>query len=79
MTATLSEAPAIPDLKAVDSSNISHLGHDGSDTWIRFKSGGLYRYSGVPAQVHQDFVAADSKGSFFRQHLAGKYKHSKVY
>lgn len=75
MTTTMSH----PTMTGVNSSNIESLGHDGSDTWIRFKSGGLYRYSGVPENVHQDFVAADSKGSFFRQHLAGKYKHSKVY
>ena len=41
---------------------------------IEFKRGGTYRYFGVPASVHQELLAADSKARFYNTHVRGKYR-----
>jgi hypothetical protein len=45
---------------------------------IRFWSGTKYRYADVPAEVHAGLMDADSKGSYFSEHIRGKYDYSKV-
>ena len=45
---------------------------------IEFTSGATYRYVAVPAQVVQDFLAADSKGVFFNRHIRPRYQHAKL-
>ena len=41
---------------------------------IEFRRGGTYRYLGVPASVHQELLAAESKARFYNQHVRGKYR-----
>lgn len=68
------------DLKEVQSSNLSHVGYspDSREMVVRFKSGGTYKYSGVPPEAHSAFMAADSKGGHFAKNISGKYKHEKI-
>lgn len=40
---------------------------------VRFTSGELYRYSGVPASVMRAFMAAPSAGEFFNAEIRGAY------
>ena len=40
---------------------------------IEFKRGGTYRYLDVPAEVHRQLLAADSKAGFYNRHVRGKY------
>jgi len=40
---------------------------------VRFKSGERYAYVGVPADVHQAFLAAPSKGRFFQERIRRTY------
>ena len=41
---------------------------------IEFRRGGTYRYLEVPAQVHRQLLAAESKAGFYNRHVRGKYE-----
>lgn len=41
--------------------------------FVRFTSGEWYAYFDVPARTHADFVAADSKGRFFQDHIRDRF------
>ena len=41
---------------------------------VEFKRGGTYRYLEVPAKVHRDLLAAESKAGFYNRFVKGKYK-----
>jgi hypothetical protein len=51
----------------VDSSQIAEIGYDATTQTlaVRFKSGGLYHYSGVEKELYDDMRAAKSLGAFF--------------
>ena len=51
----------------VSSSSIAAIGYDARSEAleVEFVNGRLYRYRSVEAQVHEDFRAAASKGTFF--------------
>ena len=63
--------PAIT-LVPVKSEQLAAIGHDPAREVlaVQFKRGGaLYHYSGVTREQHAVFLAADSKGAFFAQHI----------
>lgn len=64
----------------VTSSNIRSIGYDpkAQALEVEFKSGSLYRYSGVPASVYDTFVAAPSKGRFFDSRIKDRYPTVKL-
>ena len=71
--------PTLPPMTAVESTNVSHVGHNGTDLFVRFKSGGTYQYDKVPAEVHAGFLKEGvSPGGHFRNAVAGKFKHQKL-
>ena len=41
---------------------------------IEFKRGGTYRYLEVPASVHRELRAADSKARFYNTNVRGRYR-----
>ena len=45
---------------------------------VEFKSGGIYRYVGVPASVYRRMLASDSKGRFYQLFIRGRYKSTHV-
>lgn len=55
----------------VKSSNISSVGYDPvtSTLEIEFHHGGVYQYYGVPSQVHDGLMEAESKGSYFHNYI----------
>jgi len=57
--------------KAVTSSAIASIGYDESSCTleIEFRTGAVYQYENVPANVYQGLVAALSKGLYFDQHV----------
>lgn len=72
---------AIPEMKPVpSSSNISHVGHDGTDLFVRFKpSGGaeegkLYRYPGADASHVEAMLQHASPGGYFHTTVRGAHK-----
>ena len=55
--------------KQVTSSNISHIGHDGTTTlFIRFHSGKTYEYP-APMAIYALLAEAESVGKAFHQHV----------
>lgn len=73
-------ASNLPTMTGVKSSNLEAVGYDepSRTMHVRFKNGGLYKYSDVAPHTHQAFVTADSVGKHFAKNIAGKYIHSKV-
>ena len=67
------------EMNYVDSSNIEQIGHDGDaqELYVRFLSGALYVYSGVPQEVFDELMAAPSKGSYLNRAVKGVYDHRK--
>ena len=66
-----------------DSSNIEKVGYDEKTQilGVTFKgtsAGKLYLYPGVPQNVHQEFVKAESVGSFFSSRIKDSYDHTQV-
>jgi KTSC domain-containing protein len=59
------------DRKPIVSSTIKEAGYE-ADTQtfeVLFNSGGIYDYAGVPQEVYDRFLRADSKGSFFAVYI----------
>ncbi len=65
-------APAIQ-LTPVDSSNIEAVGHASGRLRIKFKGSKTYEYAGVSDDVFHAFMAAESKGQYFKQFIRGKF------
>jgi hypothetical protein len=49
----------------VNSSQIASVGYTGTTLEVEFRSGSVYRYDGVPAEVARDLRNAPSVGSYF--------------
>lgn len=65
----------------VESSSLSSVGYDSENAIleIEFKSGGIYQYSGVPQDVYDGLMNAESKGKYFHQYIKNSgYPYSKV-
>ncbi len=65
----------------VESSNIEAIGHDAEaqELHVRFaKGGGTYVYTGVEAETFDEFMKADSKGSYLSRNIKGSYPFRKV-
>jgi len=69
-----------PTMLKVDSSNVNEIGYDEkeNDIFVRFKNGYLYAYFGVPVNVWEDFLNAESKGKFVHTSLKGKYDYMRI-
>lgn len=59
---------------------MSHIGYDQQNNTlsILFHSGKRYNYDNVPAEVFDDFLAADSKGRFFNSEIDNLYSYRLV-
>lgn len=66
--------------KHVISSNLESVGYDSSNQIleIRFHSGGVYQYSGVPASVYTGLISASSHGRFFHANIKGRYSYRRI-
>ena len=63
----------------VQSSNIEEIGYsDDSKLLVRFKGGKVYEYADVPADLFNEFRAAQSVGSFFHKNILGKFETATV-
>jgi hypothetical protein len=45
---------------------------------VTFTNGREYLYEGVPAKVYEDFLMADSKGTFLHENIVGRYNYSRI-
>ena len=64
----------------VESSNLKSIGYDEFllVLEIEFKSGAVYRYYGVPSEVHDELINAESVGKYFNANVKSKYNFLKV-
>jgi hypothetical protein len=72
--AAFSDEPMPPiALTPVESNQVAAVGYDEASKTLAVTfnrgTGAVYHYQNVDAKVHQDFMAADSKGKFFGQHI----------
>lgn len=65
-------------MTSVESSNVAAIGYLKPNLYVRFHSGGEYKYSGVPESLFHDFMAADSKGGFLASHIKGRFPYAKT-
>ena len=65
---------------ATGSSNLTEFAYSAEtkDLYVRFKNGGLYRYSNVPADVYAELTSAASKGGFLAARIKKAYAVSKL-
>jgi hypothetical protein len=64
----------------VTSSVVAAVGYDPrcQRLEVELKGGTLYRYRGVPANIHRAFMAALSKGSFYNLYVRDDYPFVRV-
>jgi len=61
----------------IKSSNIHSIQYfyDDHNLEVGFNSGKLYIYHQVPEELFDQFTAAESKGTFFRKNIRGKFSY----
>jgi hypothetical protein len=47
--------------------------------YLRFRDGKIYRYLECPVSVYREFLTAESKGSYFSQHIRNQFRHELIY
>jgi hypothetical protein len=59
------------EMVSVSSSDINAIGYDpeSSELYVDYAKGGMYIYSGVPAVVFEEFLAAPSKGIYCNEQV----------
>lgn len=77
ITETSANTP-LPNMQAVQSTNIAAIGHDGSATYIQFHNGAVWKYRGVSPEQHDALQAAESVGKHFNAHFEGKFEAEKI-
>ncbi|MFZ5780112.1 MAG: KTSC domain-containing protein [Pseudomonadota bacterium] len=71
----------MPEMVFVDSSNIEAIGYDATaqELHVRFlRSGETYVYYAVEEWVFQEFIQADSKGTYLNTNIKGRYHYGKL-
>jgi hypothetical protein len=61
-----------------DSSQVAAAAHDGSDLFVRFMSGGVYKYHRVPQGLFVELLRSPSKGGFIAKHVKGAYEYERI-
>lgn len=64
----------------VDSEAILQIEHhaESRTLFVRFVDGDFYAYFDVTADVYEAFLAAESHGRFFQDHIRNRYPYRKV-
>ena len=68
------------ELVPVESSMIKAVGYDltSQELEIEFTSGRVYRYTGVPVEVYEGLLAAESKGQYMHAYVLDLYPYRPV-
>ena len=53
--------------------------HDWQQLYLKFRSGEVYCYRGVPAERYNELLAADSKGKYVRSHILNRYPYQRIH
>ena len=51
---------------------------DWQQLYLRFRSGDIYCYRGVPVDRYRELLAADSKGEYARGHILNRYPYQRI-
>lgn len=64
----------------VCSSNVAAVGYDSrsAELFVRFNSGALYAYYGVPWSVYDGLMSAPSKGEFIHDCVRNIYAYQRL-
>lgn len=63
-----------PDWQDVpQSSNIRRVLHDGTGMTVEFRSGAVYHYAGVPADMVPTLISSSSPGTYLIRNLVPTY------
>lgn len=65
-------------MKPVVSSNLASVGYEYETLYIKFHSGGLYMYSGVPYSIYSGLMSAASHGKYFYAHIKNRYPYRRI-
>jgi len=60
-------------MNPVISSSIAAIGFENGTMYIQFKHGKLYVYAGIPKSLYKAFISSGSPGSFYNNHIRGRY------
>ena len=65
---------------AVQSSLLSSVGYnpEASTLLLELRDGALYQYSEVPAEIHHNLLAAESKGNYFNRRIRDHFQHKLI-
>ncbi|MBA7552008.1 hypothetical protein ES705_44559 [subsurface metagenome] len=65
---------------AVVSSNIESIGYDAANEVleVEFRGGAVYQYSGVPKDVYNELMEAESVGRYLSSHIKGIYTCERI-
>ncbi len=63
-------------LETVESDVIHAIGYDDETSVLEiiFNSGAIYQYRGVPRQVFDEFMCAESKGNYFQTNIRDEFE-----
>jgi hypothetical protein len=53
--------------------------HDWQQLYLKFRSGDVYCYRGVPVEEYRELLAADSKGQYVRKHIRNRYLYQRIH
>jgi hypothetical protein len=64
----------------LQSTSLNAATYEGQDAFLEleFRNGAIYRYLGVPEQVYQELLSAESKGQYFNQHIRNRFPYAKI-
>jgi KTSC domain len=46
---------------------------------LAFRTGAVYRYFGVPAQIYQELRSAASQGGYFNHHIRNRFAYTQIH
>ncbi|WP_442904895.1 KTSC domain-containing protein [Gordonibacter sp.] len=78
MRFNLREGVIVMNMQPVSSSDLCSVGYDGGVLYVRFNSGGTYRYEGVSELVYRGLMSAPSHGKYFHANIKGIYPYERI-
>ncbi len=65
---------------AVESTTLTTVAYDADRQLLQlgFRDQVVYRYFGVPVEVHENLLRALSKGSYFNRFIRGRFAYARV-
>jgi len=70
----------VMNLRKVNSSNISDVGFDPSNSTliVRFKNGSYYQFDNVPERAYMNMIEATSVGKYFNSYIKNNFQFKKL-